>query len=259
MPRFWWLDLNTFIMEPSLSLQKHIFNDLQANTYRDINVYNPKNFSHPPTQTYLEPESLSPVGDNKLESIAILLTQDCSGFNLGSFFMRRGTAADRLMDIWWDPVAYEQKHMQWEHNEQDALESIYRNQPWIRTHVAFLPQRKINSFPAEACSKVADEDKEVEKSEDREDKKDDKKGEEKSEDEEEEEEQEKPELILDPQIHYNEKERDFMVNMAGCQWGRDCWGEIYNFRNLSNHLNRNSWEKFKDWIRDSWKALWGIK
>ena len=25
-------------------------------------------------------------------------------------------------------------------------------------------------------------------------------------------------------IHYQETERDFLVNMAGCEWGRDCWG-----------------------------------
>ncbi len=32
-----------------------------------------------------------------------------------------------------------------------------------------------------------------------------------------------------------------MVNMAGCEWGRDCWGEMYNFRELSYYLNRTWW------------------
>ncbi|KAF2460104.1 galactosyl transferase GMA12/MNN10 family-domain-containing protein [Lineolata rhizophorae] len=211
---FWWLDLNTFIMEPSYSLQAHIFNNLGENTYRDINVYNPLNISHPLTEEYLDPETRSTVGDGDPSSINLIVPQDCGGFNLGSFFVRRSAWTDRLFDIWWDPVGYEQKHMQWEHKEQDALESMYRNQPWVRPHVAFAPQRRINSFPIGACSDNGP----------------------------------------DPNIHYQEQDRDFVVNMAGCEWGRDCWGEMYHFRQLSNRLNRNPWEKFKDWISDGIQA-----
>ena len=224
--RFWWLDLNTFIMEPSYSLQSHVFNNLGKNTYRDINLYNPLNISHPPAEAYLDPETRSPVGDGKVSSIDIVVPQDCGGFNLGSFFVRRSGWTDRLLDIWWDPVAYEQKHMEWEHKEQDALEYIYTNQPWIRPHVAFVPQRKLNAFPHGACGddrglpeagcdaiKLGDDPKEC----------------------------------GIQGVHYQEKERDFLVNMAGCEWGRDCWGEMYNFRQLSNKLNRSRWEKFKDY------------
>ncbi|KAF2636094.1 hypothetical protein P280DRAFT_157471 [Massarina eburnea CBS 473.64] len=210
---FWWLDTNTFIMEPTYSLQKHIFNSLNAVTYRDINVFNPLNITHPLTEEYLDVETRSPIGDGKVDSINMLVPQDCSGFNLGSFFVRRSVWTDRLLDIWWDPVGYEQKHMEWEHKEQDALEYMYKNQPWIRPHVAFLHQRKINSFPPGACGDKGD----------------------------------------DPHIHYKEKDRDFLVNMAGCEWGRDCWAEMYNYRQLSNRLNRNPWEKLKDWISDSIK------
>ena len=122
--------------------------------------------------------------------------------------MRRSQWTDRLLDLWWDPVHYEQKHMEWEHKEQDALEYLYTNQPWIRSHIGFIPQRKINSFPAGACGEKGD----------------------------------------NKNIHYKEKDRDFVVNMAGCEWGRDCWGEMYNFRELSNKLNRTLWEKFKEEI-----------
>lgn len=213
--RFWWLDTNTFIMEPTYSLQKHIFKRLNDVSYRDINVYNPLNITHPLTDEYLDPESRSPVGDGRVESINMLVPQDCGGFNLGSFLVRRSVWTDRLLDIWWDPVGYEQKHMEWEHKEQDALEYMYQNQPWIRPHLAFLHQRNINSFPPGACGEKGD----------------------------------------DPQIHYKEKDRDFLVNMAGCEWGRDCWAEMYNYRQLSNRLNRNPWEKFKDWISDSVKSM----
>ena len=213
--RFWWLDTNTFIMEPSYSLQKHIFKRLKQDTYRDINNYNPLNISHPLTEEYLDAETRSPNGDGKIDSINMIVPQDCGGFNLGSFFVRRSAWTDRLLDIWWDPVGYEQKHMEWEHKEQDALEYMYANQPWIRPHVAFIKQRKVNSFPPGACGEKGD----------------------------------------DPQIHYQEKDRDFLVNMAGCEWGRDCWAEMYNYRQLSNRLNRNPWEKFKDGISDSIKHM----
>jgi len=192
-------------MEPSYSLQKHIFNDLTSNTYRDINVYNPLNITHPLTDPWLDNFSLSAEGDGDPSSINLIIPQDCSGFNLGSFFVRRSEWTDHLLDIWWDPVQYEQKHMQWEHKEQDALEYLYTTHPWIRSHTAFLPQRKAGSFPLGACGKT-----------------------------------------VDPDVHYQEKDRDFMVSMAGCEWGRDCWGEMYQFRELSNRLNRNVWEKFKD-------------
>ncbi|OQO04177.1 hypothetical protein B0A48_10787 [Cryoendolithus antarcticus] len=240
---FWWLDLNTFIMEPSYSLQSHIFSNLQATTYRDINLYNPLHIQHPPNGTsgdpnapkfanYLDPIALSATGDSDPNSINLLVPQDCGGFNLGSFFVKRGEWTDRLLDVWWDPVFYEQKHMEWEHKEQDALEYIYTNQPWVRPHVAFVPQRKINAFPHGACG----DDRGVPEggcggldiSG-----KEPKGGKEKE--------------CGVQGIHYQEKERDFLVNMAGCEWGRDCWGEMYNFRELSMKLNRNLWEKFKDW------------
>jgi len=193
-------------MEPTYSLQDHIFNNLGDNVYRDINHYNPLNISHPPTDPHLDDESRSPVGDGDPRSVNLVLSQDCSGFNLGSFFVRRSTWTDRLLDVWWDPVAYEQKHMEWAHKEQDALEALYTAQPWIRKHTGFLPQRKINSFPPGACDEFGN----------------------------------------NTRIHYDKKDRDFLVNMAGCEWGRDCWGEMYNYRELSYYLNRSWWERFKE-------------
>lgn len=202
-------------MEPSYSLQSHIFNRLHIYTYRDINHFNPLKIQHPPVGPYLDPLSRSLTGDNQTSSIDLLVSQDCGGFNLGSFFVRRSTSVDRLLDIWWDPVLYEQKHMEWEHKEQDALEYIYEHQPWIRPRTAFLPQRMINSYPPGACGDKGD----------------------------------------DPNVHYQERDRDFFVNMAGCEWGRDCWAEIYRYRELSNSLNRSKWEKFKDGVRERWKGL----
>ncbi|CAG9971733.1 unnamed protein product [Clonostachys byssicola] len=217
---FWWLDLNTFVMEPSYPLQRHLFDDLNKHVYRDINEYNPLNITHPLTEIYLDNEAQSPVGDNKANSLNLLLTQDCSGFNLGSFFMRRSAWTERILDMWWDPVLYEQKHMEWEHKEQDALEQMYTSLPWVRQHTGFLPQRKINSFPPAACDEGTGK--------------------------------------VSTRHHYNGDERDFLVNMAGCEWGRDCWGEMYHYREFSYWLNRNPWERFKeDLVAEIWFKITG--
>ncbi|KAL4960904.1 putative alpha-1,6-mannosyltransferase subunit [Aspergillus stella-maris] len=202
---FWWLDLNTYIMENSYSLQSHIFDRLSDIVYRDINEYNPLNITHPLTQPYLDDLTKSAEGDADPSTIHFLLSQDCGGFNLGSFFVHRSLFTERLLDIWWDPLMYEQRHMQWEHKEQDALEYLYENQPWIRSSVAFVPQRYINSFPPGACG---DE--------------------------------------LNPSVHYLEDSRDFVVNMAGCDYGRDCWNEMYLYREYGKWLNRSVWERVRD-------------
>lgn len=223
----WWLDLTTFVMEPSYSLQDHIFNNLEDHVYRDINQYNPHNFSHPFEESYLDDDSRSPVGDGNVNSINMVLSQDCDGLNLGSFFVRRGPWVDQLLDVWWDPVLYEQKHMEWGHNEQDAFTQLYSTQPWIRKHVGFLPQRMINSFPPGACNKNVGPD---------------------------------DQYPPDDPIHYNGNDRDFMVSMAGCEWGRDCWGEMYYYREFSYWLNRNPWERFKeDLVAVLWFKLTGKK
>lgn len=202
-------------MEPSYSLESHIFNRLSEITYRDINHYNPLKILHPPSAPFLDPISLSPTGDNSSSSIDLIIPQDCEGFNLGSFLVRRSQWTDRLLDIWFDPIAYEQMHLAWDHKEQDSLEYLYTNQPWIRSHVAFIPTRKINSLPPGACG---------------------------------------PSGTKEPKLHYHQEDRDFLVNMAGCQWGRDCWGEVAGYRDLSDWLNRSPREKMKDTVSGWWRG-----
>lgn len=121
--------------------------------------------------------------------------------------------------------------MEWEHKEQDALEHLYEALPYLRSHIAFLPQRKINSFPSGACPvEVSDEEKELIKAG-------------------------KRHQRLDKRFHYNKADRDFMVNMAGCEWGRDCWAEMYAYRELSYWLNRGWTERLSDGVRWAWKSV----
>ncbi|BAO39807.1 uncharacterized alpha-1 [Kluyveromyces marxianus] len=182
---FWWLDVETLIMEPQMSLEEHIFNRLDEIANRTLEDFNPLNIDVDlPYVDYSEEPDM-------------LITQDCGGFNLGSFFIRNSEWSRLLLDIWWDPVAYEQKHMVWEHREQDALESLYASEPWIREKVAFLPLRQINAFPPGACA----------------------------------------DFKYDLRYFYNEKDHDFVVNMAGCNFGRDCWGEMEQYTRLLQKLH----------------------
>ncbi|CDR42706.1 CYFA0S10e01354g1_1 [Cyberlindnera fabianii] len=188
---FWWLDLHTYIMEPQISLEDHIFNRMDNITTRQLTDFNP-----------LKLKTDAPFVDYN-KPVELLITQDCGGFNLGSFLIHKSKWSEALLDIWWDPVFYEQMHMAWEHKEQDALETLYNAHPWIRESTAFLPLRSINAFPPGACSEQAN----------------------------------------DPRYFYNERERDFVVNMAGCDWGRDCWNEMEYYKALSKKLQK-PWYKF---------------
>ncbi|CCH57968.1 hypothetical protein TBLA_0A01680 [Henningerozyma blattae CBS 6284] len=188
---FWWLDLDTLIMEPKKSLEDHIFNRIDQMTERTLEEFNPLNI----------PIDL-PYVDYK-QDMNLLITQDCGGFNLGSFFIKNSEWSKLLLDVWWEPVMYEQRHMVWDHREQDALEELYRNEAWIRSKVGFLPLRAINSFPPGACSESND----------------------------------------DPRYFYNEHDRDFVVNMAGCNFGRDCWGEMKHYTSTMERLNTRWYSK----------------
>lgn len=138
-------------MEPGKSLQEHIFNHIANVTYRDINEYNPLNITHPPDSKeffYLDPTTRSPIGDGQPDSINLIVPQDCGGFNLGSFFIKRSEWSERLLDIWWDPVGYEQKHMEWEHKEQDALvwdTSLFPLYSKLNTPTNFTPARNTST------------------------------------------------------------------------------------------------------------------
>lgn len=190
---FWWLDMHTFIMEPELSLDDYLLKNIDKKAYRSVDYHNP-----------LKIKSDIPYTDTKSNPVDLIIGQDCGGFNLGSFLIKRSEWSDILLDEMWDPVMYEQMHMIWEHKEQDCLEFLYNSQPWIRERVGFVPLKAFNSFPAGACEEEKD----------------------------------------NPIFFYNKKDRDFLVNMAGCNFGeRSCWNEYEYYRKLKEELH-SSWYKF---------------
>lgn len=185
---FWWIDLNSYIMEPQRSLDEVLFGHLDK-LDRDCNLYNPANM-----------DLDLPFVDYS-QDISMVLSQDCAGFSLGSWFLKRGQWSDLLLDLLWDPAFYGQKYPVWSHVEQSAVEYFYNTQPWIRSGTAFAPQTDINAYPRGACGG------------------------------------EEPD---NTKIFYRDEDRNFLVNLAGCSWGRDCWAEMQEFEKKAkaNHRNR---------------------
>lgn len=136
---FWWLDINTIIMNTQISLEKHFLNNLNLETYRTLENKNYSNFI---------PKLHFSEYNNQID---LILTEDCNGINLGSFLIRRSEWSKMLLDLWWNKKLYEHMKNIWINDEQDALMSLYNYNSWIRNNVAFLPLRKINSVPITAC------------------------------------------------------------------------------------------------------------
>lgn len=190
---FWWLDQNTFIMEPEIDLTSYLLRNIDKKAYRTINYFNPQDIT-----------AEAPYVDTTTSPINMIITQDCNGFNLNSFLIRKSEWSELLLDAWWDPVLYEQMHMVWERREASCLEVLYSHQPWIRESMAFVPIKAINSLTKGNCW----------------DQKDDK------------------------TLFYNKNDRDFLVNLDGCNNGdRSCWNEFEYYKKLRNELHK-AWYKF---------------
>jgi mannan polymerase II complex MNN10 subunit len=83
-------------MEPSRSLDAQIFSRLDRIASRNISTtYNPLNI-----------DEIAHVDTSR--PMDILISQDCGGFNLGSFLVKRSQFTRRVLDMWWDPILYEQ-------------------------------------------------------------------------------------------------------------------------------------------------------
>lgn len=106
---FWWMDLVSLADDVVWHFVVYVYHGtisfprysnllrLDKIVYRNIsNSLNP-----------LDIPEIAHVDSSK--PVDILISQDCGGFNLGSFLVRRSEFSRRLLDMWWDPVLYEQK------------------------------------------------------------------------------------------------------------------------------------------------------
>jgi mannan polymerase II complex MNN10 subunit len=188
---FWYLDLHTLIMEPQLRIEDLIFANLNDTVTRDLLYFNPNSLQLDiPFTNYDEP-------------INMILSQDCGGFNLHSFLIKKTSWSLTLIDTLFDPIVYLKKHTTWRNDEKNALEHYYDNFGWVRSRMGFIPTKLISSLPKGAC----------------------------------------PDYKNDQRFFYNETTRDFVVDMVGCDFNRNCWDEMEHFKQLSIDLHKNWFKK----------------
>ena len=90
---FWFLDQNSLIMNPFLTIERDIMNPklLESLMIKDQSIVPPdsviKTFSH-----------------LKGSQVDLVLTQDKDGLAQGSFVLRRGDWARFFLDTWFDPL-----------------------------------------------------------------------------------------------------------------------------------------------------------
>lgn len=89
----WYLDQDSFIMDPTVTLEQHIMNPdrLEKAMLRDLPVVPPdsiiKTFAH-----------------LKGRDVDFVLSQDKEGLSIGSFVVRNGDWAQFLLETWYDPL-----------------------------------------------------------------------------------------------------------------------------------------------------------
>lgn len=127
----WFLDQNSLIMNPDLTVEKHIMDTkvLEGLMIKDQPIVPPdsviKTFSH-----------------LKGENVDMVLTQDKDGLAQGSFIVRRGEWAKFFLDTWFDPLY---RSYNFQKADTHALEHIVQWHPTILSKLALVPQRTMNS------------------------------------------------------------------------------------------------------------------
>ncbi|CDK25394.1 unnamed protein product [Kuraishia capsulata CBS 1993] len=253
---YWYVDMYTLIMEPQVSLDDLIFNQLDL-MYRNMEYFNPNNLlvDEEPSSHSLRYE---PKNDEDAHSIDLILTQDCGGINLNSFLIKKSQWSNLLLDLLWDPVFYKQMHVKWinsghrkkygfslnsnEYNsngynndeeEKNCLEYFYTTQTWFRSKIGFMPIRAFNSLSEDFCMDI-DDDEELEalmKASGQSSQLG---------------EQGKSSKLTTQYLnnkknfHYNETDRDFLINFMNCEKHQSCWDRFQQFSTIYEDLHK-SW------------------
>ncbi|KAK4214447.1 hypothetical protein QBC37DRAFT_283736 [Rhypophila decipiens] len=128
----WFLDQNSFIMNPSLKIEQDIMAPAKIESLmkKDQPVVPPdsiiKTFSH------------LRGGD-----VDFVLTQDKEGLSVGSFIVRNGEWGEFMLETWFDPIY---RSYNFQRAETHALEHIVQWHPTILAKMAIVDQNVINSY-----------------------------------------------------------------------------------------------------------------
>jgi mannan polymerase II complex MNN11 subunit len=89
----WYLDQNSLIMNPDLTIEGHIMN---AKRLESLMIKD---------QSIVPPDSvIKTFGHLKGNHVDLVLTQDNEGLAQGSFIVRRGDWGKFFLDTWFDPL-----------------------------------------------------------------------------------------------------------------------------------------------------------
>ncbi|KAG7696620.1 hypothetical protein KL949_003643 [Ogataea haglerorum] len=249
---YWYLDIHTIIMEPQLSLEDVIFKNLDY-LYRDLKYFNPNNLIiDEDLNQFTIGSSLKETID--INSVDLILTQDCNGINLNSFLIKKSDWSNLLLDVIWDPVFYKQMHIKWvkhgtekkygfrlstdeydsnsynnDVEERNCLEYLFNTQSWIRSKIGFMPTKTFNSLSDDFCIKDPDdlgddlevllssEPEEIAKAE-----------------------AARSQLLSNQHFHYRPEDRDFLVNYMNCEKHHTCWDRFQGYTDIYEELHK-SW------------------
>ena len=75
----------------------------------------------------------------------MIVAQDHSGLNAGSFLIRNSDLMKLFVDLWSDALIVE-RTPSWAQKEQDALTHLIIHHPVLRERVGFVDQRLINGY-----------------------------------------------------------------------------------------------------------------
>ncbi|ODV86828.1 glycosyltransferase family 34 protein [[Candida] arabinofermentans NRRL YB-2248] len=255
---FWYVDIHTLIMEPDLSLDEVVFKNFDY-MYRDLKYFNPNNLIiDEELNQYRLGSSLKETND--LNAVDLIVSQDCNGINLNSFLIKKSDWSDLLLDLIWDPVIYKQMHVKWvksgneqkygfrlssdeydsnsynnDIEEKNCLEYLFNTQSWIRSKIGFMPIRAFNSLSKDFCTSNDDlldvddlaSDAEISK-------KKKKSGRSYK--------LTKDYLSNEQNFHYQEEDRDFLINYMNCEKYHNCWDRFQEFTGIYEDLHK-SWFK----------------
>ncbi|KAK1772531.1 galactosyl transferase GMA12/MNN10 family-domain-containing protein [Phialemonium atrogriseum] len=128
----WFLDQNSFIMNPQLTVEEHV---MKASRLESLMIKD---------QPIVPPDSIIRTFTHlKGQDVDFVLTQDTEGLSAGSFLVRNGEWARFFLETWFDPIY---RSYNFQKAEAHALEHIVQWHPTILSKLALVPQGTINSY-----------------------------------------------------------------------------------------------------------------
>ncbi|KAK9719440.1 hypothetical protein K7432_004776 [Basidiobolus ranarum] len=111
---FWWIDLDTIILDPYYALEDHILGGTR----------------HP-----------------RFANKDVIMSYDCNGFNAGSFMIRNSEWSIDFLKRLYSPAF----HNRFGYQEQGAMQHLFESDTAVAEHFYIIPQRRFNAFPPGAC------------------------------------------------------------------------------------------------------------